>query len=187
MYTFEKKGPENTTSTLKMAIKKAQQLQTCIVIATNTGKSVQMLLDMMNEADIQLPVVAVSHVYGMREPGKNELSEEVRHTLETQGVLVVTAAHALSGAERAFSTQFRGQGPIEIMAHTLRMFSQGTKVAVEIGTMALDAGKIPFGQPIIAVGGSASGQDTAVVLTPSYTHRILDTKIHEILCKPYTG
>ena len=44
------------------------------------------------------------------------------------------------------------------------MFSQGTKVAVEIAVMALDAGLIPW-RAVIAVGGSGRGADTAVVLT----------------------
>lgn len=187
MHTFANKGPENTQTTLKLALEKANELQTSLVIATNTGQSVQGLLDLMKEMQIERPVIAVSHVYGMREPGKNELTDEMRAYLENRGVVIVTAAHALSGAERAFSNRFKGQGPIEIMAHTLRMFSQGVKVAVEISTMALDAGRIPYGKPVVAIGGSGSGQDSAVVLTPSYTHCILDTKIHEILCKPYTG
>ena len=64
------------------------------------------------------------------------------------------------------------------------MFSQGTKVAVEIAVMALDAGLIPFGEPVIAVGGSGRGADTAVVLTPAHAKAIFDTEILEIICKP---
>ena len=51
--------------------------------------------------------------------------------------------------------------------------------------MALDADALSFGQCVVALGGTAVGVDTAVVLTPSYSSSVLETKIHEILCKPY--
>ena len=64
------------------------------------------------------------------------------------------------------------------------MFGQGTKVCVEISTMALDSGLIPYNEPIIAIGGSAHGADTAMILKPEYSSAILDTKIQEFICKP---
>lgn len=90
----------------------------------------------------------------------------------------------LSGAERGISRKFSGAYPVEIMAHTLRMFGQGTKVCVEIAMMALDNGAIELNKPVVCVGGSARGADTACIITPAYTADCLDTKIHEILCKP---
>jgi hypothetical protein len=70
------------------------------------------------------------------------------------------------------------------MAQTLRMLGQGFKVCVEISGMALDAGLIPYGEEIVAIGGSAKGADTAVVITPAHSNRFFDTKINEIICKP---
>jgi hypothetical protein len=64
------------------------------------------------------------------------------------------------------------------------MFGQGVKVCVEIATMALDAGMIPYGEDVIAVGGTGTGADTAVILRPSHAASIFDTWISEILCKP---
>ncbi len=96
---------------------------------------------------------------------------------------IVTAGHALSGAERSFSRKYGGYGPTEIVADTLRMFGQGTKVCVEISTMALDAGKIPYQEKVLAIAGNGSGANTALVLTPASSNALLDTKIHEILCK----
>lgn len=104
--------------------------------------------------------------------------------LEAKGVRIVTAAHALSGAERALSRNFSGVYPVEIVAHTLRMLSQGTKVCVEIGMMAMDCGAVECGKPVVAVAGTGRGADTAVILTPAYTADFLSTKIHEMLCKP---
>ncbi len=70
----------------------------------------------------------------------NDMAEETRQALIHRGVPVVTAAHALSGAERALSGMSGGVFPVEIVAHTLRMLGQGVKVAVETATMVCDAG-----------------------------------------------
>ena len=81
-------------------------------------------------------------------------------------------------------------GPIqvdEIIANVLRLFSQGVKVCLEISCMACDAGLIKAGEPVIAIGGSGGGADSAVVLSPSNTHRFFDTKILEVICKPRIG
>lgn len=49
--------------------------------------------------------------------------------------------------------------------------------------MALDAGKIPYQEKVLAIAGNGSGANTALVLTPASSNALLDTKIHEILCK----
>ena len=91
----------------------------------------------------------------------------------------------MSAGERAISTGFWGAYPLEIMAHTLRLFGQGTKVCVEASVMALDADAIPFGVPVVAIGGSHRGADTAAVITPSYSASVLNTVVNELLCKPF--
>jgi len=50
--------------------------------------------------------------------------------------------------------------------------------------MALDGGMIPYGEDIIAIGGSGRGADSAVILSPAHSPNILETKIKEIICKP---
>ena len=85
---------------------------------------------------------------------------------------------------RGLSTKMGGIYPVEIIAHTLRMLSQGVKVCLECSVMALDAGAIPYGEKVVAVGGTGHGADTACTLTPAGANAVLDCKIHEILCKP---
>jgi len=128
--------------------------------------------------------VCVTSVYGSAEKGKNEMPDEVRERLTNEGIKVLTTTHVLSGAERGISRKFNGIYPVEIIAHTLRMFGQGVKVCVECSVMALDSGLIPFGERIVAVGGTGRGADTAVILTPSHASDIFGTFIHEIICKP---
>ncbi|NLY83165.1 MAG: hypothetical protein GX084_00915, partial [Acholeplasmataceae bacterium] len=50
--------------------------------------------------------------------------------------------------------------------------------------MALDAGLIPYGREIIAVGGSGRGADTAVIIVPAHSNHFFDTRVKEIICKP---
>jgi hypothetical protein len=154
------------------------------VAASNSGKTAEILAGEAEKTGYRGNLVCVSHVYGFRENGINELRDERRRALEERGIRVCTAGHVLSGAERGLSRKFHGVYPVEIMAHTLRIFGQGIKVCVEISAMALDGGFIPFGVPVIAVGGTGSGADTAVILTPAYTSAILETRVREILCKP---
>jgi len=182
---FKTPGPENTGETVKIAVSAAKERGIShIVVTSGSGATAFALMEEVKKQAFIGRVVCVSSVYGSREKGKNDMPDENRELLEKQGVRVCTAAHILSGAERSLSRKFQGAYPVEIIAHTLRMFSQGTKVCVEVAVMALDAGLIPYGKPVIALGGTGRGADTAMILSPGYTSSILDTKIHEILCKP---
>lgn len=176
---FEKPGKENTERTIKLAVNAANEKGIkYIVVASNEGDTA------MHLKDCGLNVIVVTHSNGFTKNVAQELSEEKRKELEQCGFKVYTATHVLSGAERGLSKQFGGISPVEIIAYSLRMLGQGVKVGVEIATMALDGGLIPYGEDIIAVGGTGRGADTAIILRPAYASDILHTKIKEIICKP---
>ena len=186
MKVFEKPGRDNTDETCRIAIERAKQMGNApIVAATTTGAAGARLCEIVKETGFGGKVVIVTHAYGSRKPGENMLKDENRSAMVAAGATLVTAAHALSGVERAMSSKFQGAYPTEIIAHTLRMLSQGMKVVVEIGSMALDNGAIPYSVPIVCVGGTGGGLDTAVTMNPAHANMIFDTKIHEILCMPY--
>ena len=185
MLIFEKISPENTVVALKIAFSKAKELSTDIVLATTTGTSALTAMKLAADADFMNRVIVVAHVWGMKSAGENELMEKERKKLEEAGAYIVTAGHALSGVERALSGKFGGVYPVEIMAHTLRMLSEGVKVCVEITAMALDAGVLKNPCPVIALGGTHRGLDTVCVITPGYSAKIFEARVHEILCKPY--
>ena len=184
MRVFEKPGTINTDETCRIGVERAMLLRAPIVSATTKGAAGVRLCEIAKEMGYQGEIVIVTHAYGSKEPGKNALKEEYGESMIGHGARLVTAAHALSGVERGISTMFQGAYPVEIIAHTLRMLSQGVKVAVEIGCMALDAGAISYGAEIVCMGGTGHGLDTAVVMTPAHANRIFETKIHEILCMP---
>ena len=178
---FEKPGKDNTDKTVECAINAARERGIkYIILASHTGFTAKKFIGLDD-----IKVICVSGVNGAREKGVNSMPKEVRKELIDAGIEVVTATHVLSGVERGISSKFQGMYPAEIMAHTLRMFSQGVKVCVEIAIMALDADVIPFGEPVIAVGGTGNGADTVAIITPSHAAYVLETKVHEILCKPY--
>ena len=184
MIVFEKPGAINTEATLKLAIQTAQERGMDLVVATSKGNTACRAAELCKEMGFERQLVAVTCAYGHRGPNENGVSEETRILLQDQGVKVVTAAHALSGAERGISKVFGGVYPVEIMAATLRMFGQGTKVCVEVALMAADNGSIAFKKPVVVVGGTAGGADTACIIPPAYTACLLETKVNEILCKP---
>lgn len=70
------------------------------------------------------------------------------------------------------------------MANLLRAFGQGTKVCIEIIMMACDGGCVDIGEKVIAVAGTGSGADTAVLATAAPSTKITSLRIHEIICKP---
>ena len=167
-----------TDKTIERAVAKATELGIkYVVIASNTGVSIEKALGKFTN------IVWVSHHFGYAKPNEFEFTKEMKDKLEAEGIKWVTAAHVLSGSERGLSSKFSGYGPVEIISAALRMFGQGTKVAVEVATMALDAGTIPEGEKIISIGGTGRGLDTALVLTPAHASKILDTKIHEVIIK----
>lgn len=177
---FEKAGKSNTQTTVELAIKTARDRGLKNIVVSSCSGNTALLF--RNEKDLN--IVCVTHVNGFSEKGKNELEDSARDEMLGNGIKVLTTTHALSGAERGISNKFGGTYPVEIMANTLRMFGQGIKVCVEIAVMALDAGLIPYGEPIVVVGGTGVGADTCAILKPSHASSIFETRINEIICKP---
>ena len=185
MTLFENAGKQNTEEAVRIAVARAMELGCPIVAASTMGVTADALLTEAERAGFRGDIVIVRGCSSKNRKGVNLMKPEVKALLESRGAKIVTAAHALSAGERALSTGFKGVYPLEIVAAALRMFGQGTKVCVEAAIMALDADALPFGVPVVALGGSHRGADTALVLTPSYSASLLNTVIHEHLCKPF--
>ena len=153
-----------------------------VVVATSTGETGVRFLDALAGRDVKL--VCVSHHAGFGEGDELDLVPEHAAVLRAGGVPLFVGTHALSGVGRSISSQFGGATPVEVIAHTLRLFGQGMKVCVEIAVMAADAGLIPTDRDVICVGGTGRGADTAVVLRPAHMNRFFDLRVREVLCKP---
>ena len=178
---FAEPGSANTEKTLEIAKKRAEQLGIkTIVVASTSGetgvKAVKLLAN--------YKVVVVTHATGFPAPDVQELTPQNRARLLEKGAIILTATHAFGGVGRAVRRRFNTYQVDEIIAQTLRVFGQGTKVACEIALMAADAGLIRTDEEVISIGGTASGADTALVIKPAHTHDFFELKVREVLCKP---
>lgn len=178
---FETAGKQNTDALLDIVkdYAHASGIEDIVVASTTgeTGAQAARLFKGFN-------VVVVTHHSGFSQPGVQQLGEEARRQILGQGARILTATHALSGAERAIRKSFNTIGPLEIIANTLRLFGEGTKVCVEIALMAADAGSIPTDKDIVAVAGSGSGADTALLIKPANSSRLFDLEVKELIAKP---
>jgi hypothetical protein len=174
-------GKKNTLATIERAVNRARELKIKhVVIATCSGRSARILLGKAKG----LKIIAVSHQAGFARPGGQEMNPRVRDFLTRQGAAVLTATHFFGGFGRAIRYKFGGLEPEEIAANVLRIFGEGVKVAVEITVMALDAGLIPHGREVIALGGTGKGVDTALVCRPRHGKDFFNFDVREIICKP---
>ena len=181
IHYFENPGIENTDKLIELVKARKEELGiNNIVIASASGSSGVKLAEKIENASI----VNVTHHAGFRGGDKIEVETKYGLELEKRGVEIYAGSHALSGVGRGISNKFGGVTPVEVVAETLRMFSQGLKVCVEISIMAADAGLIPTDTEVIAIGGTGKGVDTAVVLSPAHMNNFFDLKIHEIIAMP---
>jgi hypothetical protein len=178
---FKRTGPENTGKTLEVAAKRAQELGIQnVLVATTSGETGLMAAKIFTAKNL----VMVTHSTGFAKPDYQEFLPEFRKKIEEAGAKILTCQHALGGVGRAVRKKLGTYELEEIIAYTLRIFGEGTKVAVEIALMAADAGFIPTSEPCISVGGTGSGADTAILLQPAHAQNFFDLRIMEILAKP---
>jgi hypothetical protein len=175
-------GSVNTEAVFEAAARRAEEMAIGrVVVATCSGRTA---LAARKALPSGLKIVAVTHTTGFKGPDVQELQEENRTELLARGVDVLTSAHAFGSVGRGIRNKVGSYQVDEIMAYTLRMFGQGTKVAIEIALMAADAGLIRTNEDVIAIGGTKDGADTALVIRPAPSAHCLDLKIREIICKP---
>ena len=178
---FEKSGRENTDETLRLAEERAEALGIRnIVVASYTGETGVKASEIFKGYNL----IIAAGVVGFREPNAHRMAHENRATIEMNGGEIFFATHAFGTLGRAVHRRFGAIQVDEIIAHVLRLFSQGVKVGCEIACMAADAGFIRTDEEAIAIGGSGGGADTAIVIRPSNTHTFFETRILEIVCKP---
>lgn len=178
---FSAGGRANTARTLELAYSRARELGLgTILVATTSGETALRAAELCEG----MTVIAVTHSAGFREPDTQELTVENRAAIEAAGGQILTCQHALGGVNRAVRKKFATFELDEIIAHTLRVFGQGVKVVAEIALMAADAGLVRTDTPVMAVGGSGWGADTAAVVLPTNAQTFFDLKIPEIVCRP---
>jgi hypothetical protein len=180
--TYFNEAGKHNTDTLLSIVKEYVQKEGIrdIVVASTTGETGAKASKIFKGYNI----VIVTHCFGFREPGKIELKDEYRNEILANGAKIFTGTHALSSVERAIRKDFGTIQPLELIANTLRLMGEGTKVCVEITLMAADAGLIPVDKDVIAIAGTGRGADTALRIQPANTGRFFSLKIKEVIAKP---
>ena len=180
---FEGKGIGNTDKTLEAARKRAEELGIRdIVVATTHGGTALKTVDAFSDMKVNLVAVTISEAF--HEEGWPMTGEE-RKRLHDRGVKVLTCLHSLGdNVATSFNKERGGTSIEEVIRETLYRFSQGMKVCMEIVLMAADAGLINVDREVVAIGGTGSGADTALVVKPSYSMNFREFEIREIIAKP---
>lgn len=176
---FDHTGEENTDETLAIARKRAEQLDIHqVVVASthgNTAKRARAIFE-----GYKTRIIAVTIAASYDEEGWTMTLPE-RQALQKLGIEVLTSVHTLGDD---VSAAFSSSAPNVIVRETLYTFCQGMKVAVEVALMAADAGLLNMAQEAIAIAGTDSGADTAIVIQPAYSRKFKQLQIREILAKP---
>ena len=180
---FEKPGKGNTSRCLEIVAGLVNEGFSHVVVATTSGETALSCAEKLKEKEVNLVAVTNNEGFG-KEPNKDECSAEARKKMADLGVKVFTGAILTRALEYSFMEKHQGISPSYIVAQTLRLLGQGIKVAVEIVMEACDAGMIPEGEEVVAVGGTGRGADTVAIIRAHPSHRFLDVKVRQILAKP---
>ncbi len=180
---FAKAGKDNTEACLGI-VKEALHERRIrhLVIASTYGDTGLLFSEALKDSGTNL--VVVTHCAGFKEPNHVEITPEIRVKLGNNGAHVLTGTMVTHSIETAFAAKFSGLYPTLIIAQTLRVFGQGTKVCCEIAMMAADAGLIPEAEEVLTVAGTARGADTVLLVKSAVSKRFFDLKVLEILAKP---
>jgi hypothetical protein len=212
MQVFSHPGPANTDRVVQI-VKDAAPLADFIVVASITGESA---LKIAKEAGAR-KVVCVTCPQGMawetagmdtgifadipelrayrdqwKREGKErvpmEIAEKNKALLDAAGVQVIRGTIPFFGPSFSMRIHLGHISSLDIMAKTLELFSPGTLVGMECVLMAVDAGVIPEGVPVICCAGTERGLDTAWLVRSAASANIFHPergfRFMEMLAKP---
>ncbi len=212
MQIFDNPGPVNTDFVVN-AVKDNFPRAKAIVVASITGDSALKVARVAGTT----PVVCVTCPQGMawevdgmktgvfadirelqalrdiwKSEGRNrvpmEISPENKVLLEEAGIPVIRGTIPFFGPSFSMRVHLGHISSLDIMAKTLELFSPGTLVGMECVLMAVDAGVIPEGIPVICCAGTERGLDTAWLVRSSASatifHHERGFRFIESLAKP---
>jgi hypothetical protein len=185
IYYFDFCGEQNTETVLKLAQKRAEDLNIKkVVVASETGESALKAMDIL---DTEIIVVT------------SALGTKVEHT-GMGDLLIGIPDHTIFKELEKKCTMVRGTDPFhninapfrtmtneKVIRAILHCISSGTGVCMLSVLMATDQGVLTPGEEVISCAGSFLGLDTACVVRASNSVDLFSPDglvIHEIVCKP---
>ena len=182
VWYFPRVGPQNTPACLELMEKAVAAGFRHLVVASTTGDSGAQAARRLTGQDVNL--VVVGHSVGFKGPNLDEFLPEHYQEITGLGGKVLKATILTHSLETSLADQFKGSAPTLLIANTLRRLGQGIKVACEIVMEAVDAGLIPEGEEVVAVGGTARGWDTVAIIKSAASKRFMQLSVLEIWGKP---
>lgn len=179
---FEKSGAENTKQCIEIVKGLVKEGHKNIAIATTSGETG--LLFAKEFSGKGLNIVIITHSAGFKGPNQDEMDPRKRGEIIKLGAKIYTGTILTHSIETGLAQKFSGSYPTLLIAQTLRRLGEGVKVCCEIVMEGCDAGLVPEGEPVIAVGGTGHGADTVCIIKSAASKRFLDLKVMEILAKP---
>ena len=179
---FESPGEHNTPAALAVALAYADEGRRHFVVATTRGNTGVKFAEALSGRGVNL--VCVTHSFGWREPRLLEMTDQNRARIESLGGRVHVATVLGNSIETALGREHRGISPTYIVAETLRIFSIGVKVCVEIVMEACDGALVPEGEEVVPAGGYGWGSDSVCLVRSAASGRFPDLRVLEIACKP---
>jgi hypothetical protein len=182
VWYFKKAGPENTGACLDLMEKAAKEGFHHVVVASTTGDSGAQAARRLAGTGANL--VVVGHSVGFKGPNTDEFLDEHYQEITRLGGKVLKTTILTHSLETAIADHFKGSAPTLLIANTLRRLGQGLKVCCEIVMEAVDAGLIPEGEEVVAIGGTARGWDAVTIVKSAASKRFLNLSVLEIWAKP---
>lgn len=189
---FPEFGEQNTGAVIACIARRLQDgdLST-VVVATSSGRTALQFAEALAGRP-GLRLIAVGN--GPGSPYER-LAPAARRQLVQQGVEVLDN---MPNASSAFTgdghPNLYGAVDLLVVAYdTMRKLGgQGLKVAMEVGVMACNAGLVQPGERVIAVGGTSTGADVAIVMKAAFGADMFADEpdkrpeMIELLCMPLT-
>ncbi len=182
VWYFRGVWPQNTPACLDLMEKAVTEGLRHLVVASTTGDSGAQAARRLEGKDVNL--VVVGHSVGLKGPNIDEFLPEHYQEITRLGGKVLKATILTHSLETSLVDQFKGSYPTLLIANTLRRMGQGIKVCCEIVMEAVDAGLIPEGEEVVAIGGTARGWDTVGILKSAASKRFMQLSVLEIWGKP---
>ena len=212
MHILDRPGPVNTATIIDI-VEEAATRADAIVVASITGDSALKIAGIASgkkvvcvtcpqgmawETDVMEAGVfaEIPELRALRDTWRSEGQERIpmeilppnRVQLEQMGVTVIRGTIPFFGPSFSMRIHLGHISSLDIMAKTLELFSPGTLVGMECVLMAVDAGIIPEGIPVICCAGTERGLDTAWIVRSSASANIFHPergfRFIELLAKP---
>ena len=190
VYYFDEPGEGNTQLVIEAVSQRLEVggVNRVIVASTSGETAAKFARNLEGKAEL----ICVSEAPYRREGGEEWpcLRQEFRQELEKLGVSIIERVPYVFHNSVLEAAEWSGAFPERLVRETLYCFGQGMKVAVEVALMAVSCGYVPPYQDVIAVAGSGSGADTAIVLRATYPACLFDKdpvkrlEIKEIIAMP---